>query len=175
LTSLIPVAQDSSETEGETVAMMRSALILASMFLVPALANAGTCEAPTPMTRPPPLTSTTCGGPTGINMGGAVYPHESNVFSFTKPDIDSSIAISGTNREMSVVTSCDSAPPNSQGPGQLGVGFPGGPVDISVLPDGNYLLVVSTDPSIPSPPTVCGSFQLILPPIPVTLQKFEVN
>lgn len=154
--------------------MMRSTLLLASLLLCPVIAAAGTCEAPgAPLQSNTTSSGSTCGGTVGINMGGNVYPHPSQVFTFTKGPGATTIAIAGTDREMSVVTSCSST---TQGPAPVRVGFPGGPVDLSGLANGTYFLVVSTDPSLPvtTPPT-CGAYDLTIGTLPVSLQKFEVN
>lgn len=154
--------------------MMRSTLLFAALLACPLVASAGTCEAPTPaLTSNSTPSGSTCGGTAGINMGGTVYPHPSQVFSFHKSAGATNIAVAGGNREMSVVASCMSA---GQGPAPLVVGFPGGPADISGLADGDYVLVVSTDPSIAvTNPPQCGNYDLTVGTLPVTLQKFDVN
>jgi hypothetical protein len=151
---------------------MKKILVLGGLMLcAPMLANAGTCAAPTPLAGNSTVDDTTCGGEIGINMGGTIYGHPSNVFSVHidhAADPLGHIAITGTNREMSLTSSCTTAP--------IAAGAPGLDIDAQPVANGDYLLVVSTDPSIPptNPPT-CGTFELVTGPLPVALQSFTVE
>ncbi|HJU38106.1 MAG TPA: hypothetical protein VJ724_00940 [Tahibacter sp.] len=147
--------------------------ILVTMLLcgfMPVAAYAGTCAAPTPIFSGQTINESTCGGEAGINMGGTIYGHPSQVYSFTANNAAGAFTLTGTDREMSVTTSCTSAP--------IASGAPGVPINASVLVNGtSYLLIVSTDPSIPlANPPVCGAASTVLPnPLPVSLQKFSVE
>jgi hypothetical protein len=50
------------------------------------------------------------------------------------------------------------------------------PIDVNALADGDWLLVVSTDPGLPvtAPPT-CGAFGTTAGVLPVALQNFTVE
>ena len=132
-------------------------------------ADPGTCAAPTPLLSNSTVSGTTCGGEIGINMGGTIYVHPSSVFSLHLDHVNdpNKISIHGEHREMALTASCATAP--------IAIGAPGLDIDGSEIPSGDYLVIVSTDPSIPAtnPPT-CGAFDLnILSP--VTLQSFVVD
>ena len=154
---------------------MNKMLPLAAFVLcIPVFANAGTCAAPTPLQSNPSLQDTTCGGEIGINLGGTIYVHPSNVFSLhldhaaAMDGVLDPIHLEGTNREMAITTSCKAAP--------LQVGGEGLSIELNPLTDGDYLLIVSTDPSIPpTNPPICGAFHLFGGWIPVTLQSFTID
>lgn len=155
---------------------MKNYLLIGTLALcASSTAFAGTCASPTPLgsnvTTP---TTSTCGGEIGINMGGTIYAHPSQVYSI---HINHSgpggsplgqVSLTGTNREASITTSCTVAPTLA--------GAPGLPMNVDGLADGDYLLVVSTDPSLPvtDPPT-CGDFTVSTGTLPVSLQSFSVE
>lgn len=151
---------------------MKKILVLGGLMMcAPMLANAGTCAAPTQLASNATVSDTTCGGEIGINMGGTIYGHPSNVYSVTINHAAGTlghISVTGANREMSLAPNCTTAP--------VAAGAPGLDIDAETVADGNYVLVVSTDPSIPptNPPT-CGTFDLATGLLPVTLQNFTVE
>lgn len=155
--------------------MIKALLIggLAALAPMTAFADGGTCASPAPLASMASDNGSTCGGEIGINMGGTVYGHPSKVYSFhinpTGPDgTPTTIALTGSNREASVTTSCTTAPTLA--------GAPGAPIDVSGLAEGDYLLVVSTDPGLPvtDPPT-CGDFGVQAGVLPVTVTNFSVE
>ena len=101
-------------------------------------------------------------------MGGTIYGHPSQVYRFRANNLAGAFTLSGGDREMSITTSCTSAPVAS--------GAPGVPIPASALTSGTeYLLIVSTDPSIPlANPPICGDFTT-MGPFPVSLQTFSVD
>lgn len=156
---------------------MKKLILLGSLsLLAPASVFAGTCAAPTPLNSGSDVTGTTCGGVVGINMGGTVYPHPSVVYSVTinhgGPDGSplGNIALGGTNIEAVLTASCTDAPIALAAAGAI-------EMPVEPLPDGDYLLVVSTDPSIPVQPApgVCGDYSVTAGTLPVTLQDFSVE
>jgi len=138
-----------------------------------AFAAAGTCDDPEILASVSNVSGSTCGGEVGINMGGAVYGHPSKVYKFHinhagPGGTPTTITIGGTNREASVTSSCSVAPV-AAGAGTLAI-------DANALTDGDWLLVVSTDPGLPvtDPPT-CGDFSVEAGVLPVSLQTFTVQ
>ena len=157
--------------------MKKILLIGGFMLLSPiaAYANGGaTCASPAPLASlSNDASGDTCGGEAGINMGGSVYGHPSRVYSFHvnhagPGGTPTTITLTGTSREASVTSSCTAAP--------TAVGAPGLPIDVNALADGDWLLVVSTDPSLPvtTPPT-CGAYTVTAGVLPVALQNFTVE
>lgn len=142
---------------------------------VSAVSFAQTCASPLPMksntTYPNAMspTATTCGGQAGLNLGGTIYPHPSIVYSFVAQSANATITLTGTDREMSLVSNCNSAP--------IAIGFVGGPMAVNGLTNGQtYLVIVSTDPSIPTPPVQCGPYTAtVAGTLPVSLQGFSVE
>jgi hypothetical protein len=157
---------------------MKKILLIGGLALlspIAAYANGGaTCASPTTLaSMSSDGTGDTCGGEVGINMGGAIYPHPSRVYSFHvnhagPGGTPTTISMTGTNREASVTSSCTSAP--------VAVAAPGLDVDVNALADGDWLLIVSTDPSLPvtTPPT-CGAYTVTAGVLPVALQNFTVE
>ena len=152
---------------------MKNLLLIGGLALcAPVVAFAGTCAAPEPLMSNSQISASTCGGEIGIDMGGTVYGHPSQVYSV---HIDHAagtlghIALTGTNREASLTTSCTSAPIQVAASGVLDI-------DAETLANGDYLLVVSTDPSIPvENPPVCGDFTATAGLLPVSLQSFSIE
>ena len=148
---------------------MKNALLtltaIAAMSLS-AVSFAQTCASPLPIKSNSSYpnasspTATTCGGQAGLNLGGTIYPHPSVVYSFVAQSANATITITGTDREMSLVSSCA-----------------GGPMVVNSLTNGTtYYVVVSTDPSIPTPPIQCGAYTLaVAGTLPVSLQGFSVE
>lgn len=156
---------------------MKNLLLIGGLaLLAPFTAYAGTCAAPTPLGSNSNANGSTCGGEVGINMGGTVYGHPSQVYSVhinhQGPDGEplGQITLTGTNIEASLTTSCTDAPIAVAAAGVL-------PLEAQPIPNGDYLLVVSTDPSIPVQPApgVCGNFTVAAGTLPVTLQSFSVE
>lgn len=155
---------------------MKNLLVVGALALCASTAAfAGTCESPTPLASNSNVSGSTCGGPVGIDMGGTVYGHPSQVYSIhinhQGPDGDplGHITLSGTDREASLTTSCTSAPSQVAAPGVV-------EIDANTLANGDYLLVVSTDPSIPvTDPPVCGDFSVQAGTLPVALQNFTIE
>ena len=157
---------------------MKNALLtltaIAAMSLS-AVSFAQTCASPLPIKSNSSYpnasspTATTCGGQAGLNLGGTIYPHPSVVYSFVAQSANATITITGTDREMSLVSSCAQAP--------IAIGFVGGPMVVNSLTNGTtYYVVVSTDPSIPTPPIQCGAYTLaVAGTLPVSLQGFSVE
>ena len=136
---------------------MKKILLIGGLWLLSPLAahaNGGaTCADPVPL----PAGSEegdTCGGEVGLNFGGVIYSHPSRVYSFHVDHagpVFTTITLSGTNREAVVTDSCTNAP--------TAFAAPGVPVDVTALADGDWLLVVSTDPSLPvTVPPTCGAY-----------------
>lgn len=156
---------------------MKNTLLAGALALcITSTAFAGTCASPTPLASNSSVPSgSTCGGEVGINMGGTIYAHPSQVYSVhinhQGPDGDplGKIVLTGTNREASLTTSCSVAPIQVAAPGVIDI-------DANTLANGDYLLVVSTDPSLPvtDPPT-CGDFTVTAGTLPVALQNFTVE
>lgn len=139
---------------------MKRILLIGSLALLSPFAvhadDGATCASPAPLaTISINPSTTTCGGEIGINMGGVVYGHPSRVYSFhvNQPGMCCSIQLTGTNREGVVTRSCTEAP--------TAISAPGFPINVNALADGEWLYVVSTDPSLPitNPPT-CGPFTI---------------
>lgn len=136
---------------------MKKVLLIGGLLLLSPLAahaNGGaTCAAPAPLPSGSDV-GDTCGGEIGINLGGVVYAHPSRVYSFHVDHagpVFTTITLSGTNREAAVTDSCSNAP--------TAFAAPGVPVDVTALADGDWLLVVSTDPSLPvTVPPRCGPY-----------------
>lgn len=152
--------------------MKNIVLVAAIALALPTIANAGTCASPTPITSDVTVSGTTCGGEIGIDMAGVIYPHPSQVYSFVgDPSATGAIALTGTDREMAMTTSCNSAP--------FMDGYPGGPIDLDALnlvAGQTYLLIVSTDPGIdPEDPPLCGDFTVTTDTLPVSLQNVTVD
>ena len=157
---------------------MKKILLMGSLaFLTPVAAHANggaTCASPVPLASlSSDASGNTCGGEAGINMGGSVYGHPSRVYSFHINHAGpggptTNITLTGTNREASVTDSCTNAP--------VAVAAPGLDIDVNALADGDWLLVVSTDPSLPvtKPPT-CGAYTVTAFVLPVALQSFKVE
>ena len=151
---------------------MKKILVLGGLMMcAPMLANAGTCAAPTQLASNATVSDTTCGGEIGINMGGTIYGHPSNVYSVTinhAVDPLGPITLTGGNREMALAPNCNTAP--------VAIGAPGLDIHLISIADGSYVLVVSTDPSIPpTNPPACGTFDLWSGFLPVVLQSFAVE
>lgn len=163
--------------------MKKSMLGCAVLLAMSSSAFAGTCASPDILPSNTQTSGTTCGGVVGINMGGAIYEHPSNVFAFTyQPgeQTDDQIRLQGSNIELSLVASCSDD--GSQGPAAINVATGDGAVVLEV--DGNglvagtqYFVVVSTDPSIPVVPgtPTCGEFVVDADFLPVELQSFSVD
>lgn len=160
-------------------------LALVGSLLFSASAFAQTCASPTPIPPKaggsypvPHLAGTTCGGTVGLNLGGVVYSHPSVVYSFVAnaaaAAAASTITFSGTgseNREMSLVTSCTSAPINIAAPG-VPMQIPAG----QLVSGTTYLLVVSSDSGLPPQPQQCGPFSVSTTgTLPVALQNYSVE
>lgn len=141
-----------------------------------AVSFAQTCASPLPIrsnTTYPNATSTTgttCGGTPGLNLGGTIYPHPSIVYSFVANNAMGNLTITGAMREIALTTSCANAPSNAAAPGVPMVIAPG-----SLTNGATYLLVVSTDPSEPPVPPICGTYTINTPTLPVSLQNFSVE
>lgn len=155
---------------------MKNILLIGGLaLLAPMIANAGTCADPTPLLSNTPASGTTCGGEVGINMGGTVYGHPSQVYSvhINRAGPGGSnlgpIVLGTATREASLTTSCTQAPIAVAAAGAVDM-------DLTNVADGDYLLVVSTDPSIPpANPPVCGDFQITPNVLPVELKTFSVE
>ena len=138
--------------------MNKMLLISGLALLSPLMAHANggaTCADPAPL----PSGSDegdTCGGEIGLNLGGVVYSHPSRVYTFHVDHagpVFTTIALAGTDREAAVTDSCTNAP--------IAFAAPGTPVDVTALADGDWLLVVSTDPSLSvTVPPRCGAYTL---------------
>ncbi|MEO6104727.1 MAG: hypothetical protein ABIP44_13955 [Pseudoxanthomonas sp.] len=142
---------------------------------VSAVSLAQTCASPLPIQSNSNKTGTTCGGTPGLNLGGTIYPHPSIVYSFVAQNAAAAItfnAAGSPDREMSLVTACNTAP--------IFIGFNGGPLVIppATLTNGTtYLLVISTDPGLPpANPPLCGPYNVtVAGTLPVSLQGFSVE
>lgn len=142
------------------------------------VALAQTCASPLPMPSNMTISGTTCGGDAGLSLGGAAIPHNYVVYEFTKQDDagagvepDSISVLGGADINAIVAENDCSNPPV----GGSAVGFP---FSIEGLTDGQqYIVVVTTDPSIPLPPTgaICDDFQVETNTLPVELQSFVVD
>lgn len=151
------------------------AFALVGALALPTVAAAQTCASPLPIRsntsypNPTSTTATTCGGQAGLNLGGTIYPHPSIVYSFVAQSANATLTLTGTDREMSLVNNCANAP--------IAIGFVGGPMVVNGLTNGTtYYVVVSTDPSIPTPPIQCGAYTLtVAGTLPVSLQDFSVE
>lgn len=161
---------------------MKSALLAGLLLSMPAVALAGTCANPTPLASLQAIPdATTCGGGHGINMGGTIYGHSTQVYKFHinhagPGGAPTTISLTGDDREAVIVTSCNDD--SSQGPAPIGDPLAGalGPHDVSGLADGDYLLVVSTDPSIdPQNADLCGPVNITAGVLPVSLTNFSVE
>lgn len=148
---------------------------LALSLLVPAVAFAGTCANPTPLsprTDPGSLSGTTCGGEAGIPLGGAVAPHPAQIYSFVyNNNASGALTVTGAEREVIVAASCTTLP--------LGGFAPGVNADVGGMGLTNgqtYLLIVGTDSGLPTTqPPRCGTFDMNWVALPVSLQNFSVD
>lgn len=153
---------------------MKNLLLMGGVALcAPLAASAGTCAAPEPLQSHYVTAASTCGGEIGIDMGGTVYGHPSQVYSVHVDHAADPLShisfLQGANREASLTTSCTSAPIQIAATGVLDI-------DLQPLSNGDYLLVVSTDPSIPvQNPPVCGDFAITAGTLPVSLQSFSIE
>ncbi|WP_150132002.1 hypothetical protein [Dokdonella koreensis] len=155
--------------------MKRALLAALVMAGLPMAAFAQTCETPTSLHPQVPnrtLTGTTCGGQSGIPLGGAVAAHPSVVYQFTYNNSETGpITVTGAEREIVVAASCSSPP--------MGGGAPGVPLNIQSmgLQNGtNYLLIVTSDSGLPTTtPPRCGDFSVTYTALPVSLQSFSVE
>lgn len=155
---------------------MKTRLFLGALaFTMPVIvfADGGTCADPEPLYSITNDSGTTCGGQAGINLGGTIFVHPSKVY---KIHINSNgphghqtnIRLFGANREAAIAIDCSSSP--------LVIGAATMPLDVSTLADGNYLLVVTTDPGMPATdPVTCGDFVVDAAILPVSLQNFSVD
>lgn len=156
--------------------MKRALLAAIVMAALPVAAFAQTCESPTslhPQVGPQSFTGTTCGGQSGIPLGGAVAAHPSVVYQFTYNNSEAgNITLTGAEREIVIAANCTSAP-------LTGVA-PGGTLNLQGVPGitngQNYLLIVTSDSGLPttSPPR-CGEFSWGYTALPVALQSFSVE
>lgn len=140
-------------------------------------AGAGTCADPyTDLSNVTFTGGSTCGGEIGINMGGAVLPHPSVVFTFTYQDDSGAgnepdqIQVTGSNMNAIVATSCTTAP---VGGAAVGIPFD---MDATLVDGQTYFVAVTTDPSVPvtDPPT-CADYTMANDTLPVELQKASVE
>lgn len=151
---------------------------LAFSMLAPAIAFAGTCAAPTVLNQVPGGTEagTTCGGQSGIPLGGAVAPHPAQVYSFrynpAGPDgAAGALNITGAEREVVIAADCSSPPIGGFAPGvQVNV------ESLGLTAGQNYIMVVTSDSGLAvTDPPRCGQFSFNWVSLPVSLQSFSVD
>lgn len=152
--------------------------LLAAMVLagLPMAAFAQTCESPIslhPQTPGRTITGTTCGGTSGIPLGGAVATHPSVVYQFTYNNSESGpISVTGAEREIVIAANCTSAPITGGAPG-VNIGNIGG---LGLQNGTNYLLIVTSDSGLAvTDPPRCGDFSVTYTALPVSLQSFSVE
>lgn len=143
----------------------------------PAIVHAQSCASPLAMPSDMVVTGSTCTGNAGLSMGGATIPHQYIVYEFTYQDDagagaepDAIVVDSTADINAIVATSCTDAP---VGGAAVGIDY-----SVEGLTEGqNYVVVVTTDPSIPvgASGPVCDDFQLTVNTLPVELQGFSAN
>jgi len=156
--------------------------LLACSAMLPVIASAaGTCADPIPLASQSSPSGTTLGGEFGINMGGTIYQHAVIVYKFHinsagPGGTPTTIGLTGTDREASVVTSCNDDGSMGPAPENVLIAAALPPADVSGLANGDYLLVVSTDPSLAvTDPPRGGAYTVNAGVLPVALQNFSVE
>ncbi len=145
-----------------------SALVASGMMAALSAGNAiaQTCDSPLPLTSNTALSGTTCGGQTGIDLGGVPLVHPAVVHSFVAQGASGTIDTSGDATISALLTTdCSEAPSDA-----------GNSISLDGLVDGTTYLLIVTSENLSAPdPQICGAYTVSPDTLPVELQSFTVD